>query len=185
MLFAHRSNKIDRVYELYYKHDVKAYEIDVQSTFDNILVVYHDDVSSIYKHELSKDIPTFEEYLKFTPNDIHINVEIKMYPNSKNILDNVLLLTTTYSNKIYSYSSFNMNIYNTLNQKNSNIKVWHLQNKPENYINTCNHICIHVDMLNKIDSNKHSIILVYDVHINDHISLQNKYPFVTGWIVDV
>lgn len=200
MLFIHRANLISDVFKHYYSN-YKAYEIDVQPTSDGIIVVYHDDCSHQTKESLtSTEIPTFEDFLKYTPTDIHLNVEIKKYPDSSHgIVDRVLELCERYPKHKFSFSSFDKDTYESLKGKVED--AWLLQDasllqdapllEDASLLEDAPRICIHKSMLAK-DACAHAhvtrmydVVYVYDVKMSEVAPLQLTYPFVNGWIVDL
>lgn len=194
MLIAHRANIFSDFYKFYYKNNLRSFEIDVQLLNDNI-IVYHDDIldlkdptiDSTINQTINPKIPTLEDYLKYTPDNIHLNIEIKRYFNNNFnkyliIVNQVLDLCKKYPKEKFSFSSFDKETYECLLEKADD--VWHLQDKIEKYDSTSSKICIHKDMINHIDPKNHTAIYVYDVKIDEipHCEL-NKY--IKGWIVDV
>jgi hypothetical protein len=174
-------NTIERVYFLYNLKNIKAIEIDVQPTKDGQIVVYHDDVSSLSYDELSPYVPTFEQFLRFIPQDVCVNVEVKKYDKSASISKEVLALCEKYP-RDYVYSSFDKDTYDDFVR--SEKKCWHLQDKMVKYDPTVPNICIHKSMLPDITTQNHQSVTVYDVLDGSVDEMQSIYPFVTVWIAD-
>lgn len=182
--YAHRINVIKDVYEEYYKHGNKCIEIDVQPTKDGVLIVMHDDASSKNLSDIPKEVPTFEEFLRFIPDDVSINVEIKKYPDSQYIVDSVLDFCKLYKkNRNFYFSSFDVPTLKRL--KENEECPWHLMDKIEKYDNSSTKICVHKSLLDVIpDPSVHESIFVYDVKISEQDDMKARYPFISGMIVD-
>jgi len=181
MIFAHRLNTIQHVYENYYKNTSSAFEIDIQMTKDLKLVVYHDDVSSKSYSELSHIIPfvpLFEDFLKYIPENMTINVEIKKYKNSIVALEYILSITEKYKHT-YIFSSFDKDVYNDLISLNKD--AWHLVKKNDKYSQDTPYICIHKDLIPYIIPDKHKCICVYGFKKDE---IDSQLSFITDWIVD-
>ena len=97
MEIAHRTNSLNSFYMHYYQHGCRNFEIDVQFfnspknlkyQNDNTdqIIVYHDEIS-INNDERSKlvkqkDIIMLDDFLRFIPDNITLNIEIKDYSGS-------------------------------------------------------------------------------------------------------
>lgn len=178
MIFTHRLNTIQSVYENIYKNESLFFEIDIQLTKDLKLVVYHDDVSSKLYSELPSNTPLFEDFLKYIPENMTINVEIKKYENSTIALDYILDITEKYKHT-YIFSSFSKEIYDKLISMKKD--AWYLIKEIEKYNETISWICIEKDLINKINPDTHKRICVYGYKRDE---IDDKYSFITDWIVD-
>lgn len=181
MEFAHRTNTFQSFFEAYYIHGCRHFEIDVQPTKEFQVVVYHDDISDKSYHDV-KFAPTLEEFLKFTPDSITLNVEIKKYENSKYITDIVQEVCNRYPNKSYIYSSFDVSSVKRLRENEANPML--LIDKIEKYDSISPIICVHKDLLDKVENTSHQSIFVYDVKAEELQPFKDHYPYVKGWIVD-
>ena len=178
MIFTHRLNTIQSVYENYYKKSCLLFEIDIQITKDNKLVVYHDDVSSKSLSELPYNTPLFEDFLKYIPENMTINVEIKKYSDSIVNLYDILAITYKYKH-VYIFSSFDKDIYDQLFSMEKD--VWYLIKDIEKYNQDIPCICIDKKLINKIKPNTHTRICVYGLKRDE---IDNEKDFITDWIVD-
>lgn len=186
MIFAHRLNTIQHVYENYYKNTSSAFEIDIQMTKDLKLVVYHDDVSSKSYSELPNTTPLFEDFLKYIPEkmpenmpeNMTINVEIKKYKNSIVALEYILSIIEKYKHT-YIFSSFDKEIYNDLISLGKD--AWHLVKETDKYSQDTPYICIHKDLIPYIIPDKHKRICVYGFKKDE---IDSQLSFITDWIVD-
>lgn len=179
MDIVHRANNLGFFYKQYYQNNCRAFEIDVQSGNGTILV-YHDDLSYILpKHGMT----TLEEFLRFTPKFITINIEIKKY-NSKNINLKLIELLKQYPSNKYILSSFDKGVCKEL--LSFNYPVMYLFSKLDDYDKTFPNICIPKILLYiLLDLNKnHEKVYVYQVDKTELKRLKQKYPFVKGWIYD-
>jgi len=87
MEIAHRTNTLDNFYKHYYDYNCRAFEIDVQFNKNSEeIIVYHDDISKETK--LDKNVIMLYDFLRLTPDDITLNIEIKDYSGSKNYIKN-------------------------------------------------------------------------------------------------
>ncbi len=177
MIITHRLNTIQSVYENYYKNDSSTFEIDIQMTKDLKLVVYHDDVSSKLYSELSSNTPLFEDFLKYIPENMTINVEIKKYDNSVIALEYILSITEKYKHS-YIFSSFDKDIYDKLISFNKD--AWYLIKESEKYSKDIPFICICKELIKTIIPEKHKRITVYGFKNNEIPT----YDFISDWIVD-
>lgn len=178
MIFTHRLNTIQSVYENIYKNESSFFEIDIQFTKDLKLVVYHDDVSSKLYLELPVNTPLFEDFLKYIPENMTINVEIKKYENSTIALDYILSITEKYKHT-YIFSSFNKEIYDKLISMKKD--AWYLIKEIEKYNQEIPYICIERNLITKINPDIHKRISVYGYKREE---IDDKYSFITDWIVD-
>ena len=181
MIFAHRTNTFESFYKAYFVHNDRQFEIDVQPTMDGRIIVYHDDISC-EKYKEMKHTLTLDEFLKFTPDSVVINVEIKKYEKSKYIVDKVLQICGKYPTKTYLYSSFDAASVQQL-QKNG-ASAYLLVDKIENYKPQQPNICIHKNLLKVIDVSLHKHVFVYDIKSTEVEVLKEEHPFVHGWIID-
>ncbi len=185
MIFTHRLNTIQAVYENIYKNNSTCFEIDIQLTKDLKLVVYHDDVSDKLYSELLNtipEIPLFEDFLKYIPSNMTINVEIKKYKNSVIALNFILSITekyTEYYNHNYIFSSCDKDIYDELISRGK--EAWYLIKEPEKYSQDTLHICIHKDLIKSIIPENHKRIAVYGFKNNE---IDKENDFITDRIVD-
>jgi len=161
---------------------VNGYEIDVQPTKDGNVIVYHDDVSDRNLVEMPTDLPTLEEFLRFSPEGISLNIEIKKYANSTDIAATVLALCEKFKGKFYTFSSFDKSVYEFFLAAGKD--AWHLQDKIEKYDASSANICEQKDMLGSFNIDDHARVLVYDVKVEGVNEMQASYPQVSGWIVD-
>lgn len=184
MLYAHRANSIGKVYELFYMKSINEFELDVQPTRDGFVVVFHDDISEKNKSELPVNVPTLEEYIKFIPDGITLNIEIKKYANSLDIVHHIIELCAMYPGKTYIFSSFDLDVYKSIVNAYTGKKAWHLQDTMTSYDATVVNICVHASMLSRIDIDNHKEVHVYDVHEKELMTYMSSYPNVSGWIVD-
>ncbi len=182
--FAHRINTIQCVYNYFHAWDIRSIEIDIQTTKDGHIVVYHDDISDKKFSELPDNVPTFEAFLRYIPSNMEINVEIKNYPNTEIDIGEIVNLCEKYSQHTYYFSSFDHDIYIALDAKYKS--GWHLQDTISAYRVDVEHICIHKNMLPFIIPGKHKTIGVYDVKAGKEAKeLSTLYPFVSAWILDI
>lgn len=177
MEIAHRVNNIDIFYKHYYIHNLRRFEIDIQS-YKNSIIVYHDEINNDINN-----IITLNDFLKYTPNDITINIEIKKYKSYQNIISDVISLLQQYKEKIYIISSFDKDICNEFIKLN-NYETIYLIDKVKNYDKHYKNICIHKKFLDIINYNNHDNIYVYDIQFNEFNKMKNQYKFVNGWIID-
>ena len=181
MDFAHRTNTFASFYEAYYLYGYRHFEIDVQPTKDGHVVVYHDDVSDKTHQEMAMS-PTLEEFCKFTPDAVTVNVEIKKYANSGLITDEVLDICKRYPNKLFIFSSFDEVSVEILREKAVDSML--LIDTIDKYKPTQTKICIQKGLLPVINLGKHETVFVYDVKASDVGALKQEYPLVQGWILD-
>lgn len=181
MHIAHRVNTIERVYYLYHLKNIEAIEIDIQPTLDGQIVVYHDDVSSMNYSDLPSYVPTFEEFLRFIPEKIFVNVEVKKYEKSSSIITDVIGLCEKYPRE-YIFSSFDKDTYDACVKAGK--KCWHLQDTMAKYNSSIPNICIHASMLANMSQKDHEMIAVYDVSETSVDEFTSTYPFVYAWITD-
>lgn len=181
MLFAHRSNSIERINHLY-SCAVNCHEIDVQPTKDGHIVVYHDDISDKTFQELPNDTLLLQAFLDLVPSDIHLNIEVKKYPQSLGISERVLDICKKHPDLKYSFSSFDYAVFAFFDGQGHD--AWFLQDETESYDSSVASTCVDKSMLYKVDFNNHARVLVYNVLYTDIEHMQAAYPLVYGWIVD-
>jgi len=181
--FVHRVNTIHRVYDYFFNWNIKSIEIDVQTTKDGVLVVHHDDVSGHHLYELPYYVPTFEDFLRYIPENMTINVEIKKYAKSKNDVVHILFICRDYPEHKYHFSSFDFDTYYALKEMCDSF--WHLSKDMDSYRPDVEHVCVHKSMLAFINPKKHKTIGAYDVMAGSEANeLATLYPFVNVWILD-
>lgn len=182
MLFVHRANTLSDFYRHYYLLQQRAFEIDVQKTADGIIVVYHDDVSKVLKADLHYEVPTFECFLSYIPNDIHLNVEIKNYNNTPIIVEDILLLCRKYFKNKFSFSSFHQGTYEVLLKHVDD--TWRLYDKVDTYNIHHDNVCVNKKLLHIVQFDAHKAVYVYNVNDDEVLILEKEYPSVSGWITD-
>lgn len=117
----------------------KAYEIDVQLTKDNKIVVHHDyslgrifkgegyikDLTENYLHEISKgELPTLKEIINILPKDSFFNIELKIENSDiREIEDYVFEEIKDYPEENILISSFNHEILKRVYKKNNKLKI--------------------------------------------------------------
>jgi glycerophosphoryl diester phosphodiesterase len=175
MEIAHKTNTLECFYKHYYDYKCRFFEIDVQHGNDTI-IVYHDDFNKV-----SIPVITLEEFLRFTPNLITINIEIKKY-NLRNINLELIELLAQHPFKKYILSSFDKDVCKEL--LHCHYPVFHLLSTIENYDKSFVNICIHKNLLNILNHDNHEQIYVYDVHKKELEHFQYKYPSIKAWIID-
>ena len=193
--FAHRANDIQYLYMLYWQQRVRCFEIDVQKSKDDVIVVYHDDISDIPHNEVELSnrhhVYRLAEFLRCAPDDITLNVEIKNYSGSakanevtKQIVD---MCEYHKGMKHIVYSSFDINVVTAL--ANRGLKHWMLFDKYTNLMNNQPHICVDVRILDQVmkQMRNNTNVSVYGLHINDQTRYiaDPQYSFVMNWIVDI
>jgi hypothetical protein len=179
MEIVHRTNNIDFLYKHYYNYNLRNFEIDIQP-YKNLIILHHDEI--LLNNNID-NILTLEEFLKHTPNDITINIEIKKYKTYKNIIPDVKKLMQKYINKKYIISSFDKDICNDF-IKIGGYEIIYLIGELENYDKTYKNICIHKKFLDILNYHNHEKIYVYGIHNNEFQIEINRYKFITGWIID-
>ena len=178
MEITHQTNTLECFYKYYYNYKCRVFEIDIQPDENNTIIVYHDD---FFKNKVSKNIITLDEFLRFTPHLITINIEIKKY-NLRNINFELIQLLQQYPFKKYILSSFNKDVCKEL--VHSSYQVFYLISLIENYDKTFVNICIHKKFLDILNHHNHEQIYIYNVHKNELQQLKSKYPYIKGWIID-
>jgi glycerophosphoryl diester phosphodiesterase len=179
MDIVHRANTLDSFYKYYYIHHCRAFEIDVQSGGDTI-VVFHDDFTNRIPNDQA--ILTLEEFLRCTPNSIVINIEIKRYTNSRNINQQLIHLLSEYPLKKYMLSSFDKQVCQELSE--FRYPVLYLFSSMDDYDDSFVNICVPKALLENINMIHHEQIYVYHVEWKQLDFLKRQYPFVDGWIYD-
>ena len=193
--FAHRANDIQYLYMLYWKHRVRCFEIDVQISKDDVIIVYHDDISDIRHFEVEasirRNVYTLAEFLRCVPDDITLNVEIKNYSGSakanevtKKIVD---MCERHKGLKHIVYSSFDIRVVTALAKRG--LKHWMLFDKYTKLMKKQPHICVDVRILDKVmkQMKNSTKVSVYGLHIDDktRYMADPRYDFVMNWIVDI
>lgn len=183
MLIAHRVNTIDYFYGLYFA-GFRAFELDVQ-LHDGKIVVEHDEISEGSKGSQLLRL-TLEEYLKVTPDDILLNVEIKIYSRASGVSKRVLDICKKFPGKNYVFSSFDTDVYRFFADRK--MAAWLLQESVSNKLDVraVNAVCVHKSMLPQMKAMRSAppIVGVYDVKQSRVKSMAATYPFVKFWIVD-
>jgi hypothetical protein len=190
--FAHRSNDIPYLYLLYWQRYVRRFEIDVQITKDGVIIVYHDDCSK-YNHQEAealhkRPVFTLVEFLRCTPDEITLNIEIKRY-NDIDYSDEVIKICRKHKGfKNIVYSSFDIDVVKNL--KNKGLPHWLLlKSIPEPTIFTeFKDICVNINILDEISKSLSADVnlSVYGLHENDIVKYWSaaKYSRVVNWIVE-
>lgn len=182
MLIAHRVNTIPKVYGLYYKKGVRHIEIDVQPTKDDVIVVHHDNISS-QKYNQARHT-RLDDFLKFIPDDIWINVELKRY-DDKIYVDALLKICSQHRGKRFFFSSFDELFYRVLRaKKGTEAGYLHEDTRSLMKAKVRDIICVHIDLLLYMDLRQYKAVYVWGLSGNIH-KLKERYDWVAGWIVDV
>lgn len=181
MFIAHRVNTISKVYEVYHKYDIRHIEIDVQITKDNEVVV----VSYV---DLSKRVITLSDFLKYIPDDLWINVELKRFDKRTYVLD-VLKICSEFRGKRFFYSSFDAEFCAILRKQVGNDHVGRLHERIGTLANTQKQdiIGVHVRLLAHLDPSKYKKIYVWGLQGCGPKAIQglkDSFKWVSGWIVD-
>jgi glycerophosphoryl diester phosphodiesterase len=175
MEIAHKTNTLECFYKHYYMYQCRFFEIDIQFV-NNRIIVYHDECSN------DTNIITLEEFLRWIPNLITINIEIKKYNDSTNLNMELLQLLEQFPFKKYILSSFDKNVCREL--FHSLYQVFYLISIIENYDESFVNICIDKKLLNILNYTNHEQVFVYNIHKNELQILKSKYPYIKGWIID-
>ncbi len=189
MIIAHRCNDVSYVYMLYWKRGVRCFEIDVQTTKDGVLVVYHDDISHLRHGEVEalggNVVYTLAEFLRCTPDDITLNVEIKNYAGkasaAKAIIDTCERATRE---KRLIYSSFDQDVVTAL--ANRGLTHWILFEKYAKRF-ARPHICVDIRILDKVlERDDDTTLSVYGLQEKDMTRYVSnpRYKKVQNWIMD-
>ena len=194
-IFAHRSNDIPYLYLLYWQRYVRCFEVDVQPTKDGVIIVYHDDCSHLSHREVealhNKQVYTLVEFLRCTPDDITLNIEIKRY-TSLDCSQAVVEICKEYKGaKDIIYSSFDIDMIKGIRDKG--LPYWLLLDTIPNNISLkelskLNNICVNISVLEQCIKSLCSDvnISVYGLHEHDIVKYwsESSYSRVVNWIVD-
>lgn len=177
MEILHRANSVDMVRAAVPRW--QNFEIDVQSSADGTLVVYHDEVGD----HLPAGVPTFEEFLQGMPEGVHIVVETKVYKHQPDV-DAILRLCAAHPRLSYTFSTFHRPTYEALLEKGQS-GAWLLLCDMKSYDIGDPRICVDRKLLGSFNLEHHQEVYVYDVSMRDLDGLKQLYPTVKGWILDI
>ena len=165
-VFVHRANCLEDLYKHYHGKDKhRAFEIDVQWA-DGQVVVFHDDINDGACPD--GGIPTLAEFLRFSPRDIVINVELKVYSPTflESFVETVLRECNSYKKNGYMFSSFHPPALALLQRLDKEKRAtWGLAHDWQQYCEVSDkHACICVNALiyPKIHWELHNVVGVYN-----------------------
>lgn len=184
------NNTINDAYRVYYGMDSnKSVKIDVQITQDNKIVVHLDDVhNKRLKHlrKNMKNLVTLEEFLKHTPDDLKVIIEINRFDDKDYAYRIVHFAEINYSKEV----KLNKFIYASTDKKFcKHIQcmrrpVFHVHKNIDTLDPYYNQIGITVEMLKHHPEAFQNYEGVYVINVNeDDISnMKDEFPWVKGWI---
>jgi glycerophosphoryl diester phosphodiesterase len=183
----HRANTISSIYKsLYTEPEINAFEIDVQADQNGEIYVFHDDITTT-STPLPQDTPTLDEFLRFIPDDVLLNIEIKVYDDDNchvgTIVSKVLDTCRKYSKAQYIYSTFHKEAFDILQEMGLEKCSWLLVDTLEKYEKQktfTRHICIDRSLYNKITWNMHDAVVIYNCTREHSASM----PLASAFIVD-
>ena len=171
LFIAHRANTIHRVYELYHKHGARAIEIDVQPCASGELIVYNDNAS---RAKFGKGMVTLDTFLRYIPDDMLINVELKRY-DVRDMVDDVVKVCEFHRGKRYLFSSFDLDYCKKLKKKK--VDVYGMKQSFKN-------IGVPVGLLAYLQFDMYDKVYVWGLCAKHAKTLSKTFRAVDGWIVD-
>jgi glycerophosphoryl diester phosphodiesterase len=190
LVLAHRSNSLDALYNAYYSHSMRSFEIDVQMSKDRRIVVYHDNCANRTVRSLVKEkmAITLYDFLYHTPDHIVINVEIKHYSNNHkhDIVTNLVLAQCRkFKYKKFIFSSFNPIICGLLKKKH--VEVYQLiETDDQLHEAFLPNIMVHKDLLHTVvNDEQYSKVGVWGVDRGEGQVLLENQPKIRAVVVDV
>lgn len=171
--FVHRTNTLDSFFR-HYNGDLqpRAFEIDVQC-FDGKIVVFHDDVGGLDGlGGVLPYVPTLEKFLRFTPHDITLNVELKVYSlgSVKGFVREVLQICNKYKKNGFCFSSFHAPTVQALKEAQQLFHVWILADDWQQYADAKDahtHICVNADLYKDVQWELHDAVGIYNCTLMD------------------
>jgi glycerophosphoryl diester phosphodiesterase len=178
LFIAHRANTIHRVYELYHKHGARSVEIDVQPCASGELIVYNKNAS---RAKFGKGMVTLDTFLRYIPDDMLINVELKRY-DARDMVDDVVKVCEFHRGKRYLFSSFDLDYCKKLKKKKVDVILLHeyVYGMKQSFQN----IGVHVGLLAYVKFDMYDKVYVWGLRAKHAKTLSETFRAVDGWIVD-
>lgn len=189
--FTRINNTVNDAYKVYYGNGPsKAIKIEVQITQDNKVVVHLPDVHNRRLKQLrnmDKTLVTLEEFLKHTPEDLQVIIEIKRFDDKDFAYRVIHFAEENYSKEVkqtkFIYASTDKKFCKHIQCMRR--PVFHVHSTFDTLDPYYTQIGVSVEMLqyNPTDLQGYAGVYITDAKAGDVDRLKEQYPWVKGWII--